>query len=180
MDHERSQKGLSYQQLFTSPFLSAELTFHLRKTKIPGRFPPSFCQGRNHVVQWRPLRHEEISGDLKERFAFLRKIDRPKSMSVFFRECETQFLVTPELRQICVTMRPNVADMQSREWKDGKHGALKNRWVTKLTWNIPTSVCLVMPENSCPYYFSPSDLRLLWLATRELTSKAAVVLQHGP
>lgn len=117
----RSRKGLSYQQLFTSPFRSAELTFHLRTTKISDRFSPSFCQGRNHVVQWWPLRHEEISGDLKERFAFLRKIDQPKSMSIFFRECETQFLVTPELRQLCVTMRPNSADKLSMEWKDRKH-----------------------------------------------------------
>lgn len=116
----RSWKGLFYQQLFTSPFLSAKLTFHLRTTKTSDTFS-LFRQGRNHVVRCWPLRYEEISGDLKERFFFLRKIHQPKSMSIFFHECETHVLVTPALWQLCVTMRPNAADMLSMEWKGRKH-----------------------------------------------------------
>lgn len=62
----------------------------------------------------------------------------------------------------------------------GSTEALKNSWATELTWNISTSVFLALPENKCPYYFSPSYLNHLLLATGILTNKAVVVLKHGP
>lgn len=42
-------------------------------------FSHRFCQGKNHMVQSRPMRPEEkTSGDLKERYTFLRKMEQPK------------------------------------------------------------------------------------------------------
>lgn len=71
------------------------------------------------MAQCWPTRPEKkIPGDLKERYAFLRKTKKCPSSSL---DVIHQFLVIPGLLQIGVTVRLNIADtLTIVEWKDGK------------------------------------------------------------